>query len=99
MTSKETTPPAQEIERELTAQKIFLKISELQNLMTDIFNSLALIEDSLRAAIGKDGECDEGCNERISNVCNVFLAREANYEKLLALYEKMYDDIRNKNKR
>ncbi len=70
----------------LTKKEIFEQIKILQKeLMESPFNTL----DTLTGAAEALRESDEA---EFSRLCTVFEMREANLERMLKFYEKMYDD-------
>ena len=79
----------------LTAREIFEKIAELQKQLTENSNmSLHRLGDAISSAFENDES--ERDYEQIAEICAVFNSREFNLLKMLALYEKMYDDIQTK---
>ena len=70
----------------LTKREIFEQIKILQKeLMESPFNTL----DTLSGAAEALCDSDEA---EFSKLCDVFEMREANLERMLKFYEKMYDD-------
>ncbi len=81
--------------KEFTAKEIFNQICLLQQELTsNSYHSLHRLTDSVEAICDEE---NEDKNEQISEVCSAFMAREATFTKLLELYQKMYDDIANKD--
>ena len=79
-------------EKPLTAREIFDNITELQNQMTkNPYNAMSSLEGSIDSVCGTDESEDKGT--QIQEVCNVFLKREQTFYRMLALYEKMYNDV------
>lgn len=90
--SKEMNSSASKETKSPTLQEIFQKISELQGEMTNAFSSMVQFTNAIHAVASEDEERDEVCYERISEICEVFKARESNFLKILEIYEKMYSD-------
>ncbi len=79
-------------QEELTAKDIFDKIAALQKQMTESsFHSLHRLGEAI-SSIGEDEE-NEHKAEHVDQICKVFIQRELTWQKMLALYEKMYDDL------
>ena len=77
----------------LTAKEIFVQLTILQKQLTESnYTSLHNLRDAI-SSIGEEYN-DSQC-EHIEDVCNVFETREATLHRILELYEKMYNDVRN----
>ncbi len=76
----------------LTTREIFDKIAELQKKLTESpFHSFHRLSDSISSI------CEEESEEKIeqiTEVCNAFIMRETTFQKMLELYEKMYNDLK-----
>ena len=82
----------------VTVKEIFDQIVALQMDMTGNPESqLYHMNDALRAVFGEDAGClaSEDYEGVVARVCEPFALREATYQRLLALYEKMYNDCKN----
>ena len=80
-------------ENKLTAKEIFVQLTILQRQLTENSNtSLHRLGDAI-TSIGE--EENEARYERVAEVCDVFKTRELTLLKMLEMYEKMYDDIKN----
>ena len=92
-------------EKSVTAREIFDKIVELQSLLTrNVYASLHSFAGSVSSICedSEDGEErteskgrteSEGRTQQIAEVSKVYLAREATYSRILAFYERMYNDV------
>ena len=80
------------VDNALTAREIFEKIAALQKQLTESsFHSLHRLSDSISSIC--EGESEEKI-EQIAEVCNAFIMRETTFQKMLELYEKMYNDLK-----
>jgi len=93
-------PPDQILEEKkmeqntLTAKEIFVQLTILQKQLTENSNtSLHRLGDAI-TSIGE--EENEARYEQITEICDVFKTRELTLLKMLEMYEKMYDDIQQK---
>ncbi len=78
----------------LTAKEIFVQLTILQKQLTENSNtSLHRLGDAI-TSIGE--EENEARYEQVAEVCAVFKTRENAVLKMLEMYEKMYDDVQNK---
>ena len=75
-----------------TSQEILHKISELQGQMNNALCCMAQFKEAICAIVGDGEERDTVCYERITEICEVFKARESNYLRILDIYEKMYNE-------
>ena len=87
-----------ENKNELTLRDIFEQIVSLQKQLTENSNfSLHRMGDSLESIFANtnvEGDCY--ISECVNSVTTVFSEREETLYKMLSLYEKMYDDLKNK---
>ena len=90
--SKDTNASVSKEAKTPISQEIFQKISELQGQMNNAFCCMAQFTNAIRAIVGEGEERDAVCYERITEICEVFKARESNYLRILDIYEKMYSD-------
>ncbi len=80
-------------ENKLTAKDIFVQITALQRQLTENSNtSLHRLGDAI-SSLECDSSEDAARWEQITDICNVFKARETTLLKMLELYERMYSDI------
>ena len=78
-------------QEELTTRDIFEKIAQLQKQMAESsFHSLHRLGEAI-SSISEDEE-NEHKADHVDQICKVFIQRELTWQKMLALYEKMYDD-------
>ena len=81
----------------LTEKEIFDQIVSLQkHLSSDIFSSLHRLGEALGNARGED-EASSLSDDQVANICAVFAQREETLNKMVALYEEMYHDLKKKN--
>ncbi len=81
----------------LTIREIFEQITILQKQLTENSQtSLHRLGDALSTF---EGEENESGYEQAVSVCDVFREREATISRMLAFYERMYDDIVNPEKK
>ena len=81
----------------LTAKEVFDQITELQKqLFENNFNSLSIMGNSLGDLFESETEMsgEEKLNA-IEEITSVFVLRENTLQKMLTLYEKIYDDVKN----
>lgn len=91
-----TTETANRVDCLPTAREIFTKITELQKQLSEnFFHSLHHFDDALSAICHTEDNEDK--NEQIIEICNVFYMREANWMKMLEIYEHMYRDLAKKD--
>ena len=82
----------------VTVKEIFDQIVALQKEMTrDSESTLYNMGEALRAVFGNDEViwASEDCEDVVAKVCEPFAIREVTYQRMLALYEKMYNDCKN----
>lgn len=83
-----------------TIDYVLEQIENLQKQITEnSFHSLHRLEEAVSSIYETDAESDEGEENRNSSVacvCEIFRYREITLQKLLAFYEKMYDDLKPK---
>lgn len=78
----------------LTSKEIFDKIAELQKQLTNNgFNSLHTLLTKIDLLLEKDSD-----TEQIAESFSVFKTREISFLKMLEIYQKMYEDIKNEEK-
>ena len=98
-------PPDQILEEQtmentntVTVKEIFDQIVALQKDMTGNNGSaLYRMGEALYSVFGDDAnaaEC-ENLEDVVNKICEPFAIREVTYQRLLALYQKMYDDCKN----
>ena len=76
----------------LTVKDIFEKVAELQKHMSESsFHSLHRLGEAI-SSIGEDEDVEDKA-EPVEHICNVFIQRELTWQKMLSLYEKMYNDL------
>lgn len=74
----------------LTEREIFEQLTILQKQLTENSQtSLHRLSDAVDSAV------NSGEDSQISEICDVFSTRETILLKLIAIYEKMYDDVLN----
>ncbi len=81
----------------VTVKEIFDQIVALQKEMTGNPESQPYyMKDALRAVFGEDAGClgSEDFESAVARVCEPFALREATYQQMLELYEKMYNDCK-----
>ena len=93
-------PPDQILEEKkmeqntLTAKEIFVQLTILQKQLTENSNtSLHRLGDAITSIVEEENEARY---EQITEICDVFKTREITLLKMLEMYEKMYDDIQQK---
>lgn len=78
-----------------TLKEIFLQITELQRQLTENSQtSLHRLSDAI-TSLGEE-EAEERY-EQVTEICAVFARREDTLRRILAFYEKLYDDLRENN--
>ena len=78
----------------LTAKEIFVQLTILQKQLTENSNtSLHRLGDAITSIVEEENEARY---EQITEICDVFKTREITLLKMLEMYEKMYDDIQQK---
>ena len=98
-------PPEQFLEEQtmentntITVKDVFEQLVALQKDMCgNTGAALYRMGDALSAVFG-DGTSLEDCEDVsavVEQICKPFKMREATYQSMLALYEKMYDDCKN----
>ena len=89
---------ATENKNELTLREIFEQIVLLQKQLTENSNfSLHRMGDSLESVFSNTEIIESSVvSECVNSVTTVFSEREETLYKMLSLYEKMYDDLKNK---
>ncbi len=81
-------------QNKLTAKEIFVQLTILQKQLTENSNtSLHRLGDAI-TSIGE--EENEVRYEKVTEICDVFKTRELTLLKMLEMYEKMYDDVQQK---
>ncbi len=81
-------------QNKFTAEEIFVQLTILQKQLTENSNtSLHHLGDAI-TSIGE--EENEVRYEQVTEICDVFKTRELTLLKMLEMYEKMYDDIQQK---
>ena len=84
-------------ENKLTAKEIFVQLTILQRQLTENSQtSLHRLGDALSTLENEDGEAQY---EQIPDICDVFKTRELTLLRMLEMYDKMYDDIKNEETR
>lgn len=84
-----------------TLDYVLEQIENLQKQLTEnSFHSLHRLEDAVYHIYETDSESgqDEDRNTSVACVCAVFRNREETLQRMLAFYEKMYDDLKPKAK-
>ena len=82
----------------VTVKEIFDQIVALQKEVTrDSESTFYNMGEALRAVFGSDDVTlgSEDCEDVVGKVCEPFALREITYQRLLDLYEKMYNDCKN----
>ena len=83
----------------VTIKELLQKISELQNQLSGPLSSMGQLTGAIGAIVGEDDDDDMNVRlEQIPEICNVFMAREQIFLKILDMYERIYDDIQKKSK-
>lgn len=84
-----------------TIDYVLEQIAKLQQQITESsYYSLHRLSDAVYSIYGNDSESDgsdeseESRNDSVSCVCEIFRYREVTLQKMLAFYEKMYDDLK-----
>ena len=78
-------------ENKLTAKDIFVQLTILQKQLTENSQtSLHRLGDAI-TSIGE--EENEVRYEQVAEVCDVFKTRELTLQRMLEMYEKMYEDV------
>ena len=76
----------------LTVKDIFEKVAELQKHTSESsFHSLHRLGEAI-SSMGDDEDIEDKA-ELVEHICNVFIQRELTWQKMLSLYEKMYNDL------
>jgi hypothetical protein len=84
-------------ENKLTAKDIFVQLTILQKQLTE--NSQTSLH-RLGDAITSIGEEDNDARyEQVTEVCDVFKTRELTLQRMLEMYEKMYEDVQKEQAR
>jgi len=83
-----------------TLDYVLEQIENLQKQLTEnSFHSLHRLEDAVYHIYETDSESEnEERNNSVASVCEVFRRREDTLQRMLAFYEKMYDDLKPKAK-
>ena len=84
-------------ENKLTAKDIFVQLTILQKKLTENSQtSLHRLGDAI-TSIGE--EENEVRYEQVAEVCDVFKTRELTLQRMLEMYEKMYEDVQKEQAR
>ena len=84
-------------ENKLTAKDIFVQLTTLQKQLTENSQtSLHRLGDAI-TSIGE--EENEVRYEQVAEVCDVFKTRELTLQRMLEMYEKMYEDVQKEQAR
>ena len=79
---------------QLTAKEIFTQLTVLQKQLTESsYTSLHHLSEAINAVVEDREDADSEISEQITDICDVFKAREETLRKLLDVYEKMYHDV------
>ena len=83
-----------------TLDYVLEQIENLQKQLTEnSFHSLHRLEDAVYHIYGNESEAEnDDRNSSVASVCEVFRRREETLQRMLAFYEKMYDDLKPKAK-
>lgn len=80
----------------VTIKELLQKISELQNQLSGPLSSMGQLTGAIGAIVGEDDDDMNVRLKQIPEICNVFMAREKIFLKILDMYERIYDDIQKK---
>lgn len=76
----------------LTVKDVFDRIAEFQKQMSESsFHSLHRLGEAI-SSMGEDEDVEDKA-EPVEHICNVFIQRELTWQKMLSLYEKMYNNL------
>ena len=97
----ETAEATEIVENTATKYTIDYVLEQIENLQKQITeNSLHRLQGAVSSIYGNESEADddavESRNSSVYSVCEVFKDREDTLCRLLAFYEKMYDDLKPK---
>ena len=73
----------------ITSKDILEALSEMQGNMAYVNDALAKLE-----TVRSDGPEDIGAQAKAKAMADVVMCHETTNQKMIALYEKMYDDLR-----
>ncbi|MBE6708753.1 MAG: hypothetical protein E7578_05880 [Ruminococcaceae bacterium] len=97
-TAMETVEVTENTATKYTLDYVLEQIENLQKQITE--NSLHRLQGAVSSIYGNESEADddavESRNSSVYSVCEVFKDREDTLCRLLAFYEKMYDDLKPK---
>ncbi len=96
MTENINTVNTSEHTVENSVDYILKQIAELQATLSDVMNSAATISSNMADALKKLADIDNGdidINDAISKINEPLVLREATYQKMIGLYEKMLDRL------